>query len=139
MKSSTKTILTLLAIGGLLYANWTVFAPMFVGGNAPTSIPQTVGDSSSVREENGQQIIHIIAKHGYNPSLIAAKANRPTILEFEMQGYDCSAALRIPALKLQQFLSTTGPTRITVPPQPAGTTLTGLCSMGMYKFDVKFS
>jgi hypothetical protein len=139
MKSPQKKTLTAVFFAGLLYANWAIFSPLFISApNAPKQ--QAQGDASVVREENGKQIIHIVAGHGYNPRLVAAKANVPTVLEMELgAGYDCSAGLRIPALKVQEFLKTDGLTLITVPPQEAGSTLTGLCSMGMYKFDIKFS
>ncbi len=139
MKSPQKKALVAVFFAGLLYANWVIFSPLLTSTpSAPKQ--QAQGDTSAVREENGKQIIHIVAGHGYNPRLIAAKANKPTILEMELSAaYDCSAGLRIPALNVQQFLKTDGLTLITVPPQEAGSTLTGLCSMGMYKFDIKFS
>ncbi len=134
----TNNLLTTLFIGALLYANWVIFSPMFTSSGTSSETQEMAGDASVVWDENGQQVIHIVAQHGYKPRRIAAKANQPTILEFETKGYDCSAAVRIPALKIQQYLSTSGLTRIEVPPQAAGTTLTGLCSMGMYTFDIKF-
>lgn len=92
-----------------------------------------------MRQENCRQIIHIVAARGYTPNDIVAQAGTPTVLEFETASYDCSAAFRIPALNVQQFLGQAGLTRIDVPPQSAGSTLTGVCSMGMYSFQIRFS
>jgi plastocyanin domain-containing protein len=136
MKPILKRVLTVLAMLGLAYVNCLIFAPLLLPSGKPAA--SQVGDSSTIREEGGQQVIHIVAKRGYQPRFIAAKANQPTILEFETAGYDCSSVLRIPALNIQQILSSSEPTRITVPPQQAGSTLTGLCSMGMYRFDIRF-
>lgn len=84
------------------------------------------------------QVIEITAKHGYSPEMSVVKANTPTILKITTTGYDCSNALVIPDLHYQARLPVGGTTEIQVPPQPAGTELTGLCGMGMYSFKVKF-
>jgi plastocyanin domain-containing protein len=143
MKSFRRHAIIAIFSAGLLYANWVIFSPIFLSDfhdatpQAQTPHEQTI--SAAVREENGTQIIHIVALHGYQPRRITAKASLPTVLEMEVKSsYDCSAALRIPALQLQQFLKPADTTRITIPPQQAGTTLTGLCSMGMYRFDITF-
>lgn len=84
------------------------------------------------------QVIEITAKHGYTPESSVVKANTPTILRITTTGYDCSNALAIPDLHYQARLPVGATTEIQVPPQPAGTELVGLCSMGMYSFKVKF-
>lgn len=92
-----------------------------------------------VREENGIQYIRIVARGGYRPTQVAAKAGIKTILEVETQGtYDCSAALNIPQLGFQQFLQATGVTPIEIPQEYATGSLNILCSMGMYRSRIDF-
>lgn len=97
------------------------------------------GGSANVRLEDGQQIIEISAKGGYRPRVTTAKANTPTLLHVRTDGtFDCSTALTIPAIGYRTSLPPTGVTSVTIPPQPPGTTIKGLCSMGMYSFSMKF-
>lgn len=94
----------------------------------------------AVREENGVQIIHVIAKNGYSPKNITATAGKPTKFEMETNNtYDCSSSFTIPALKYRTQLPATGTTLVDIPAQEKGTKLTSLCGMGMYKFDVLFN
>jgi plastocyanin domain-containing protein len=74
------------------------------------------------------------------PQNTNAKANTPTVLKVNTQGtFDCSASLVIPDLGYKQFLPPQGTTEITIPPQKPGTSLTGVCSMGMYNFTINFN
>ena len=85
------------------------------------------------------QTIEISAKGGYSPQSTTAKAGTPTTLKIKTSGtFDCSSALSIPKLGYQTILSPSGETVVDVPPQKAGTVLTGLCSMGMYSFTIRF-
>ena len=104
------------------------------------SNPGTEGASSqSVREENGVQIIRVLARGGYSPRRIAAKSGMPVRLELETKGsYDCSTAFTMPALGIRKQLPATGVTKINIPAQQSGSVLRGLCSMGMYSFDIQF-
>lgn len=87
----------------------------------------------------GNQTIEITAKNGYSPRDTIAKANLPMTLKIETSGnFDCSSSLSIPKLGYQANLPPSGETVIDVPPQEAGTTLEGLCSMGMYSFTIRF-
>lgn len=105
------------------------------GGQANVS-----GNADVVREENGVQYIRILARGGYTPRVVNAKANMPTVLEVETQGtYDCSASLVIPQLGYQEFLPATGLTKIEVSKDLAKDELNLLCSMGMYGATVEFS
>ena len=94
---------------------------------------------SNVSIVNGKQIIEINARGGYSPRLTNAKSEIPSVIRMKTQGtFDCSSALVIPALGYRSNLSSSGITDIEVPPQKSGTTLQGLCSMGMYSFSIKF-
>lgn len=88
---------------------------------------------------NGRQVITIGARGGYLPRLTSAKAGIATTIKMKTSGtFDCSAALVIPALSYRAFLPATGESLIEVPPQKPGSTLQGLCAMGMYGFTIKF-
>src|SRR3989344_4623490 len=93
----------------------------------------------NVRVEDGVQVIQISAKGGYAPRLTEAKAGVPTIIRVRTSGtYDCSSALVIPNLGFRKILASTGVEEVSVPAEKARGTLTGLCSMGMYSFSIKF-
>ena len=99
------------------------------------------GDTTrtNVSVAGGSQTIEISAKGGYSPQSTTAKAGTPTTLKIKTSGtFDCSSALSIPKLGYQTILSPSGETVVDVPPQKAGTVLTGLCSMGMYSFTIRF-
>lgn len=111
-------------------------AIVFTGGSDG---PSEQGTRSNVTMENGTQIIAINAKGGYSPRLTIAKAGIPTVIKMNTAGtFDCSSALVIPNLKYRENLPLSGETLIDVPPQQAGTSMQGLCAMGMYNFTVKF-
>lgn len=88
----------------------------------------------------GKQVVEINAKGGYSPSISTAKADMPTIIKMKTEGtFDCSSSLVIPSIGYQGNLPLSGETDIPVPAQLAGTTLKGLCAMGMYSFQINFS
>ncbi|MBI4235567.1 hypothetical protein HY604_04690 [Candidatus Peregrinibacteria bacterium] len=133
-----KVILTLsvLISVGLIWGALT-YSPGGDRGDSGGSFENAPG---VVREENGVQYIRIVARGGYKPSQISAKADIKTILEIETQGtYDCSAALNIPQLGFQQFLPATGVTPIEIPAEYAKDSLNILCSMGMYRSRIDFN
>ena len=101
------------------------------GDQTPSPVPVTVVD--------GQQVIDITAKGGYSPRVVVARAGVPTILRMNTNGtFDCSAALVIPKLSYQKFLPPSGIEEIVIPAEKAQGTLQGLCSMGMYSFQIRF-
>ena len=88
---------------------------------------------------DGKQIIDISAKGGYSPRKVVAKAGIPTILRVSTKGtFDCSASLVIPKLSYQKFLQPSGTEDIAISAEQAQGTMQGLCSMGMYNFQVIF-
>ena len=102
-------------------------------------LPPPSGPMSTV-DSTGAQIIEIYAKGGYNPKQIVAKADVPTIIRMKTEGtFDCSSSLSIPSLGKRLALQPTGTTDIEVPPQKAGSSLKGVCTMGMYSFSVNFN
>ena len=98
------------------------------------------GETSGFAEMVGdKQVVTILAKGGYSPRVVLAKAGVPTLLKMETKGtYDCSASFVLPSLNIQTFLPPSGVKEFTIPPQEAGKEVRGLCSMGMYGFTIKF-
>jgi plastocyanin domain-containing protein len=99
----------------------------------------TTAAAGSTTVENNRQIARITAKGGYHPGEITAQPGLPTTLQITTDNtYDCSAAFSIPSLNISKMLPLSGTTDIDIPAQPAGTTLTGTCAMGMYRLNIKF-
>ena len=108
--------------------------------NNGTSTAAVASTPSNVSVVGGKQVIQIDAKGGYVPRNTVAKANMPTTLNVKTNGtFDCSSGLSIPSLGYRTNLPPSGVTPIEIPPQPAGTTLKGVCAMGMYNFAVNFN
>ena len=123
-----SVILALIFIGGAI-----IFARN--GAKIDTAVSQ-----NNVSVADGKQIIEIDAKGGYSPSITIAKANIPTVIKVKTQGtFDCSSAIVIQSIGYRANLPPSGETLIEVPPQEAGSTLRGMCAMGMYNFSVKFN
>lgn len=114
---------------------------LFGGAIALSLAPRDAGtDAASaganVSMEDGVQVITLSAKGGYRPQTTVAKAGIRTILRFETRGtFDCSSAVRIPALGIDRTLPVSGTTDIDVGGLQPGV-LEGTCSMGMYRFSV---
>ncbi len=95
--------------------------------------------SRNVSTADDVQIIDITAKGGYAPATTTAKAGVATRIRVKTNAtFDCSSALRIPSIGYSKNLPPSGTTDIDLPAQDAGTTLTALCSMGMYRFSISF-
>lgn len=127
----TKTIIAF-AISAVLigWAFWFVSGKTGADSN-DGAITATVID--------GKQIIDISAKGGYSPRVVIAKAGVPTVLRVTTNGtFDCSASVVIPKLSYQKFLPPSETEEIPIAAEQATGTLQGLCSMGMYNFQIKF-
>jgi plastocyanin domain-containing protein len=111
---------------------------MYIAFNIEAT-PNSLQPTEIVREENGTQYIRILARGGFSPQTVKAKANMPTVLELETKGtYDCSTAIVIPDLEYRNFLPATGLTKIEIPQEKTVSSLTGSCIMGMYYFTIDF-
>lgn len=98
-----------------------------------------VSSAEAVSVVGGTQYIDMTARGGYFPRVIEARAGMPTVLRMRTNGtFDCSSSLVIPKLSYQKFLPATGVEEIAIPAEKAQGTLQGLCSMGMYNFQVRF-
>lgn len=117
-------------VGGALF---------YAGTRGPGGAPQVVDDANNVSIVDGTQVIAITAKGGYSPRVTNAKAGIPTVIKMDTRGtFDCSSALAIPSIGYRNNLPPSGETTIEIPPQAAGTSMRGLCAMGMYNFSVNF-
>jgi plastocyanin domain-containing protein len=118
-----------------------VIAAILIGGaimlNNNTTAPEAANNVSIV---DGKQIITIDAKGGYSPRVTNAQAGMPTIIKVDTRStFDCSSALTIPSLGYRKNLPPSGETLIDVPPQQTGTSMRGLCAMGMFNFAINFN
>jgi uncharacterized protein len=112
---------------------------IFIGGSQNSIDTTAVQAGQNVEIRDGIQYITINAKGGYFPKLSTAKAGIPTKLVMKTNGtYDCSSALVIRSIGYQEILSQTGEEVIDVGTPEAGVPLQGMCSMGMYNFEIQF-
>ena len=90
--------------------------------------------------EGDKQILSINVRGGYTPSIINARAGIPGILRMTTaNSFDCSTAVVISKLNYRNNLPYTGITDIAIPSQTIGSTIEGVCSMGMYRFKITFN
>jgi plastocyanin domain-containing protein len=116
-----------------------VVAAALIGGAIMLSGGSATPSTSNVSLVEGKQIVEITAKGRYAPALTEAKAGVPTVLRVKTNGtFDCTSIVRVPAVGYQANLPPTGTTDIELPPQKSGTTVQGICAMGMYSFNVAF-
>lgn len=100
---------------------------------------QVASASTNISEKDKIQYISIEAKGGYSPRETSAKSGVPTkLIVMTNNTYDCSSALVIRSVGFQSMLPQTGETEIDLGTHAAGETIQGLCSMGMYSFQIKF-
>jgi plastocyanin domain-containing protein len=122
--------------GSIVAASLLVAIGILLSGPAPVALDPEV---EVVTIEDGVQYVNVAARAGYSPSRITAAAGMPTVLRMHtQQTYDCSIALVIPKLNYSSYLQPTNIEEITIAPEQASGTLEGLCSMGMYRFNIVF-
>ena len=125
------TAVVAMSYGGVLMAS--------SGQPQVTPMPVVRVDTPAAPAQSGIQTLEITAKGGYRPITSELRAEAPALLRIITNStFDCSSSLTIPALDYRTHLPMTGTTEISIPPQPVGTTLTGLCGMGMYSFTIRF-
>ena len=125
----TKPILISVVVSALLIggAYWLATKPSGTAAGATATIV------------DGTQYVDISAKGGYSPHVVTATAGLPTVLRVKTSGtFDCSASLVIPKLSYQKSLRPSGTEEIVIAADKATGTMQGLCSMGMYNFQIKF-
>lgn len=86
-----------------------------------------------------RQKAEILVHDGYQPDELHLKAQTPATLRFVTRNtYDCSGSVVIAALGYSEHLPLNGVSEVAIPAQPAGTRITGACSMGMFHFALVF-
>ena len=117
-----------------------VVSVLLIGGSFWLATQSSNGaESATATVVDGIQYVDISAKGGYSPRVVTAKAGIPTVLRMKTNGtFDCSASLVIPKLSYQKFLQPSGTEEISITAEQAQGTLQGLCSMGMYNFQIQF-
>ncbi len=115
---------------------------IYVASSSQNS-PDSSSSTSAVQNtqiKSGIQYITITAKGGYTPRVTVAKAGIPTKIIMKTEGtFDCSSALYIRSLGFQKILAQTAEEVIDAGTPDAGTEIQGVCSMGMYSFQITFS
>jgi plastocyanin domain-containing protein len=125
-----KIALSIIAVATL------IFLGIIFSGGTKTEVT----DGNNVEIKDGIQYVTITAKGGYRPAVSLAQAGIPTKLVVNTKGtFDCSASLVINSLNYKKILPQNGETEIDVGVPVADEPLVGVCSMGMYNFQVKFN
>lgn len=126
-----KTALIIITLGLIVF-----LGIIFSGGPKTKSVGQTI---PNVEIRDGVQYVTITAKGGYIPKVSSAKADILTkLLVNTKDTFDCSASMVIPALNYQKLLAQNSETEVDIGIHKTGEKLQGLCSMGMYNFEVNF-
>jgi len=124
-------IVIVVVVGGL----WALVSTT----RAPQRVEVKQGDTSSVTIEDGKQVITILARGGYFPNKISAQSGIPTVIRMNVgNSFDCSSAVRIDAINYNQRLNPGETTDIPLGIPEKGP-LRGMCSMGMYGFQIDFN
>lgn len=142
MKKTISIIITALlivAIGYVLLQNPKL--PENKQTKSSSGILQSIAlPTSNVTIKDNIQYITVSAKGGYTPTLSIAKGGMPTKLIVKTDGtYDCSSSLVVRSTGYRGMLPATGETMVDLTSPKAGETIQGICSMGMYSFNVKFN
>ena len=88
--------------------------------------------------EGDTQVVTILARGGYFPNKVSAKAGINTVLRMKVgNSFDCSSSVRIDAINYNQRLNPGETTDIQLG-VPSKGPLNGMCSMGMYGFEIDF-
>ena len=132
MQKSTllSIIISLSLIGGTLY--FISYAP--IDPNSGTE------QLPNVEVRDGVQYVTITARGGYSPRVTEITGGIPTKLILKTNGaYDCSSSLVIRSIGFQKVLPPTGEEIIDLGIPQSGEKIQGVCSMGMYSFQIKAS
>ena len=123
-------------IFSIIFSLLIVSGAIFLTGNSGSA---SVAEGVETTVIGDKQYIDMVAKGGYSPKKINAKAGMPLTIKMKTANtFDCSAFVVIPAISYRGTLNLDGTTEIPIPAQKSGTTIAGSCGMGMYGFTVNF-
>lgn len=93
---------------------------------------------NNVEVKDGVQYVTVTAKGGYFPSRTVVSPDIPTKLIVKTNNtYDCSSSLVVREAGFREFLQPTGEVEIDLGSLERGQKIEGLCSMGMYNFEIQ--
>lgn len=116
-----------------------ITALLLKGNNASKRSENSPTTPNPVVIEGEKQIVNIIARSGYSPREVSAKAGVPTILKITSDNaYGCERAFTIPSLDIERTLPINGEETFDIGTFKAGDSLFASCSMGMYTFEINF-
>jgi plastocyanin domain-containing protein len=137
MKIRKSILMDILIYGGSIFILLAIVGFFMMKGTPPQNVEQL--KASAVKMDGDVQVVTLKVKGGYWPQNVEAKAGVKTVLVLETQNtFDCSAAVVIPALNVNEILPTNGKREIPLNVQSAGSQIQGSCSMGMYGFTIRF-
>lgn len=123
-------IISIALIGGTLYFISDRSSPSDVG----------VAQLQNIEVRDGIQYVTITAKDGYSPRITQIEGGLPTKLVVKTDStYDCSASLVVRSAGFQKILQPTGEEIIDLGIPKSGDEVQGICSMGMYNFQIMAS
>jgi plastocyanin domain-containing protein len=126
-----STIMSVAIVGGMLY---------FISDNTESLNNREITQSNNVEIKDGVQYVTIEAKGGYSPRLSEIKEGLPTKLIVKTDStFDCSISLVIRSVDFQKVLQPTGEEVVDLGVPKLGDKIQGVCSMGMYSFQIKVS
>lgn len=130
----------LLKFGSLFLVVVALFLLLSLVFNKPNQQLESATDNQIIVNADGKQIINLTANFsGYQPSVIEAKAEVPAILKVTSNNnFGCGSAFVIPKLNVSKNLPANGTTEIEIKEQKTGTIIEAMCSMGMYRTQIKF-
>lgn len=125
----------LLVVGGSLYIVSNKTTPPEESSYGDVSDDATM---QNVEVKDGVQYVTITARGGYTPRITEIQGNTPTKLIVKTNStYDCSAALVIRSIGFQKTLAPNGEEIIDLGTPKSGSKIQGVCSMGMYSFQLR--
>lgn len=121
--------------GSVILSTVLIFVVVFlIFSGSDSSFKDAIKATS---DSNGNQVITLKAKNGFEPKISSIQANKSATLKVDTSNtYDCSSTISIPKLGISSVLPASGEKEFTIPPQMAGTVIDGTCSMGMYNFKI---
>ncbi len=97
------------------------------------SLVQTAKSAEQAPVISGNVAQINVLDNGYSPQILTLPANQEIELHLVTNNTrSCSRAFAIPDLNISELLPATGDVVVKLPPQPAGTKIQFMCSMGMY-------
>ena len=123
-----KPVLVIISLAIVLAIGWILAA------DSPSA------DGSNVEIKDGVQYITVDARGGYFPRNSLAQAGIPSKLVMKTYGtFDCSSSLVIHELNFRKILDMNTEEIVDLGIPEAGKVVQGVCSMGMYSFEVRFN